>query len=90
MIREELMKLSKEELIDTIFAITDVYTKKIAELQIELVDLKARLVELESRLSMNSKNSSKPPSSDGFRKPKSLHKSRRSLCFHSTDSEERT
>jgi len=42
----------------------------------ELIDillaLAAKVAELEARLNMNSKNSSKPPSSDGFNKPKSL------------------
>ena len=38
--------------------------------------LRERIAELEKRLDLNSKNSSKPPSSDGFRKPpsKSLRK----------------
>ena len=34
--------------------------------------LQARIAELEARLSKDSHNSSKPPSSDGFRKPQSL------------------
>lgn len=52
--REELERLDKNELIETIMA------------------LAARVSELEARLKMNSKNSSKPPSSDGFNKPKNL------------------
>lgn len=35
----------------------------------EIIWLKARVAELERRLRLNSKNSSKPPSSDGFKKP---------------------
>ena len=58
--REELLKLSKEELIDTVFSVIDTYTRENAELKAQLVDLKARLAELEARLNMNSKNSSKP------------------------------
>ena len=34
-----------------------------------IVSLKARIEELEARLNMNSRNSSKPPSSDGYNKP---------------------
>jgi transposase len=36
----------------------------------ENADLKAKIVELERRLNQNSSNSSKPPSLDGFNKPK--------------------
>jgi len=58
--REELLKLEKEEIISLLFAIIQQQAKKIAE--------------LEARLNQNSRNSSKPPSSDGFNKPKSLRK----------------
>ena len=54
--REELMKLEKGEIIDILFALIQQQAQKIAE--------------LEARLNQNSKNSSKPPSSDGFNKPK--------------------
>jgi transposase len=33
------------------------------------IDLKRRIEELETRLKMNSRNSSKPPGSDGYNKP---------------------
>jgi len=49
--------------------------KKIAALEKENAELKARIGELERRLGLNSSNSSKPPSSDGLRKkpaPRSL------------------
>jgi transposase len=42
--------------------------KKIAALEKENAELKARIGELERRLGLNSSNSSKPPSSDGLRK----------------------
>jgi transposase len=58
--KEELMKLEKEEIIELLLAIIEEQAKKIAE--------------LEARLNQNSKNSSKPPSSDGFKKPQSLRK----------------
>ncbi|MDR0288168.1 MAG: DUF6444 domain-containing protein, partial [Clostridiales bacterium] len=59
--REELEHLEKNELIEIILA-----------LAAQVAELTAKVAELEARLKMNSKNSSKPPSSDGFNKPKSL------------------
>jgi len=43
-----------------------------SELITILLALAERVSELEARLNMNSRNSSKPPSSDGYNKPKSL------------------
>jgi len=63
MTREELAKLSKEELLDVIVTLL----QKNAELE-------ARVKELEARVAMNSQNSSKPPSSDGYRKPPNQRK----------------
>ena len=50
---------------------------KIREQAKPIAALQAKAQELEGRLSLNSKNSSKPPSSDGLNKPKpkSLRKS---------------
>jgi transposase len=45
-----------------------------AELRAENAELRAENAELKRRLGMNSKNSSKPPSSDGLAKPTSLRK----------------
>ena len=42
----------------------------------EIAALKARLAELERRLGLNSSNSSKPPSSDGLKKPPRVRSSR--------------
>jgi len=42
----------------------------IRELFAQVRALMARVVELEARLAQNSRNSSKPPSSDGLNKPK--------------------
>jgi transposase len=52
--REELLKLTKEELLDVLLAIIAKQAEEIAELK--------------ARLNQNSSNSSKPPSSDGFKK----------------------
>ena len=41
----------------------------IAELRAEVTGLRAKVAELEGRLAQNSRNSSRPPSSDGYAKP---------------------
>ncbi len=41
----------------------------IAELRVELADARTRIADLEARLNASSRNSSKPPSSDGLGKP---------------------
>ncbi len=45
------------------------FKKRVASLEEDNQELKERLAELEARLKMNSRNSSKPPSSDGPAKP---------------------
>ena len=58
-----------EKRLDSALATIDILVKKVAELEAENADLKRKL-------GMDSDNSSKPPSSDGFKKkPKSLRKS---------------
>jgi len=65
--REELLQLDKEVLVEIIL-----------QLQGQVQALTKRVEELESRLNKNSRNSSKPPSTDGLTKPpvkpKSLRK----------------
>jgi transposase len=63
MTKEELMKLEKEEIIVLLLTIIEQQAQEISELK--------------RRLNQNSKNSSKPPSSDGYNKPapKSLRQS---------------
>jgi len=58
MIREAPSEPSREELIALV-----------AALRAQNASLKARIAELERRLELNSSNSSKPPSSDGLKKP---------------------
>ncbi|NLF57585.1 MAG: IS66 family transposase [Candidatus Hydrogenedens sp.] len=57
-LRAKIALLSEEAKIDLII-----------ELMARVESLTARVAELEARLGMNSSNSSRPPSSDGYRKP---------------------
>jgi transposase len=62
---------SISELIQTINSLTSrlIETeRKYAEMEAENAELKARVAELEARINSNSRNSSKPPSSDGYQK----------------------
>jgi len=61
--KEDLEKLSKDELIGIILNQQD-----------QLLELSVKLAEFEVRLNMNSTNSSKPPSSDQWKKPQSERK----------------
>ena len=61
--REDLEKLSKSELIEIILSQQD-----------QLLESSTKLTEVEARLNMNSTNSSKPPSSDIWKKPQSERK----------------
>ena len=61
--REDLEKLSKDELIDLALS-----------MQEQMLALAAKLAELEAQLGMNSTNSSMPPSSDRWNKPQSERK----------------
>jgi transposase len=63
MCREELEKLSKDELIDIILAMQD-----------KLLELASNMARLETKLNMNSANSSMPPSSDKWKRPHSQRK----------------
>ncbi len=61
--RNELLQLDQETLVEMIL-----------QLQAQVQTLNQRLAELQARLNKNSRNSSKPPSSYGLAKPKSLRK----------------
>ena len=69
MLMDELSRLLKDVPEETGKAIKALFM--IQQLQIEqIAQLKQRISELEAQLAQNSKNSHKPPSSDGFKKPK--------------------
>ncbi len=64
--RDELIKIAEHNPI----ALVDI----IMELQQHILKLQIQVDELQARLNKNSSNSNKPPSSDGFKKTKSLRK----------------
>lgn len=60
---DRLSHSDKDELIRTLFAQVQFLTGQVTQLT-------AKVAELEGRLALNSRNSSKPPSTDGLNKPK--------------------
>jgi transposase/uncharacterized coiled-coil protein SlyX len=62
------------EFINGLIDIINKQQKLIATQQKQIAQLEIRVKKLEEQVNKNSKNSSKPPSSDGFNKPKSLRK----------------
>jgi transposase len=66
--REELLhqaRTNPEALVDYILTLE----QQVQDLKAELLALKAQVQTLTGRLALNSQNSSKPPSSDGYQKP---------------------
>ncbi|WP_245850698.1 DUF6444 domain-containing protein, partial [Paenibacillus herberti] len=66
--REQAMRLSKNELVEMVFGLLAIVEQQAAHIK----QLEQRVHELERQLGQNSSNSSKPPSSDGLRKPTNL------------------
>jgi transposase len=64
--REQLNKLDKETLIEVLL----MALARISELEKQVTTQAATMQKLEDELAKNSSNSSKPPSSDGLKKPK--------------------
>lgn len=60
--------------IPDLLAVIDTLKRIIAELRDENAHLKARIAELEAQVNQNSRNSSRPPSMDGFRRPQTPRK----------------
>ena len=71
-LRLQVAGLSEAEKTDRIVELTarvSELTERVTELTGQVAELTGRVAELEQRLGMNSANSSKPPSSDGYEKP---------------------
>lgn len=64
--REQLRQLDKETLVDLLLAAL----ARIDELEEQVAKQNERIHKLEDQLAKNSRNSGKPPSSDGLKKPK--------------------
>lgn len=60
--------------VQSLLAIIEELKQIIRELREENAQLQTRIAELEARLHQNSHNSNRPPSTDGFRRPKSERK----------------
>src|SRR5438552_16553105 len=74
MSRTELEALSKPQLVDLCLQLQETIERLervVAEQAATIQRLEARVDELERRLNQNSRNSHKPPSSEGYRKPPS-------------------
>jgi transposase len=64
--------LGTEQLISTLVEKIDFLSTRLAQVEKENQELKEKIIELEARLNSNSRNSSKPPSSDGYQKKPAL------------------
>ena len=71
--REEILELCRTNP-EAIVDIIERQDRIITQLTEKIVQLEARITELEARLNRSSRNSSQPPSMDGFRRPQSPRK----------------
>lgn len=69
---EDLIKKTYNDGIDAVVSLVKDLHGQISSMSGQIADLNNRITELETRLNKNSGNSSKPPSSDGLKKPKNM------------------
>ena len=69
---EDLIKKTYNDGIDAVISLVKNLHGQISSMSGQIADLNNRITELETRLNKNSGNSSKPPSSDGLKKPKNM------------------
>jgi len=65
----EIYNQGPDAVVDLVNRIIDTFTREISDLKEIIKNQECRIKNLEDRLSKNSSNSSKPPSTDGFKKP---------------------
>ena len=70
MMKDRWTEQEKDKIIEQLMAENAELRRVVAQLQEEIRVLREQNAELKARLNMNSSNSSKPPSTDGYRKPK--------------------
>ncbi len=69
---EDLIKKTYNDGINAVVSLVKDLHGQISSMSGQIADLNNRITELETRLNKNSGNSSKPPSSDGLKKPKNM------------------
>lgn len=72
--RQQLEKLEKAELIDIIMMLSE----RLQQLEVIVTEQAVKIQSLEDQLAKNSRNSGKPPSSDGLKKPRTRSLRKRS------------
>ncbi|MBN2260274.1 MAG: transposase, partial [Clostridiales bacterium] len=73
----EEKNLDKDKIISELIIKVNKLTKRLDDAEKEIAELKAENTELKARLNSNSKNSNKPPSSDGYKKQPALPKKKK-------------
>jgi len=71
--REEILQFCRYHP-EIIVALIEQQEARIKQQELIITQLEARIAELEARLNQHSRNSSRPPSMDGFRRPRSQRK----------------